>query len=107
MNFHRKCASLSFEEITKRTGIDKDKLIQFESGLEIPSYETITTLAKAMNVNSRDLLPPDTIEDKVIVQHTTMNHQVGIILNLLRHIRLWNFVIQRTYRSLRHLNFQF
>ena len=68
-NFHRKCTSLSFEEITKRTGIDKDKLIQFENGLEIPSYETITTLAKAMNVNSRDLLPPDAIEDKVIVQH--------------------------------------
>jgi methylphosphonate synthase len=69
LNFHRKCASLSFEEITKRTGIDKDKLIQFENGLEIPSYETISTLAKSMNVNSRDLLPPDAMEDKVIVQH--------------------------------------
>ena len=68
-NFHRKCTSLSFEEITKRTGIDKDKLIQFENGLEIPSYETITTLAKSMNVNSRDLLPPDTMEDKVIIQY--------------------------------------
>jgi methylphosphonate synthase len=69
LNFHRKCASLSFEEITKRTGIVKDKLIQFENGLETPSYETIITLAKAMNVNSRDLLPPDAIEDKVIVQY--------------------------------------
>jgi len=69
LNFHRKCASLSFEEITKRTGIDNDKLIQFENGLEIPSYETINTLAKAMNVNSRDLLPSDDIEDKVIVQY--------------------------------------
>ena len=69
LNFHRKCASLSFDEITKRTGIDKDKLIQFENGLEIPSYETINILAKAMNMNSRDLLPPDAIEDKVIVQY--------------------------------------
>ena len=69
LNFHRKCASLSFEEITKRTGIVKDKLIQSENGLETPSYETIITLAKAMNVNSRDLLPPDAIEDKVIVQY--------------------------------------
>jgi len=69
LNFHRKCASLSFEEITKRTGIVKDKLIKFENGLETPSYETIITLAKAMNVNSRDLLPPDAIEDKVIVQY--------------------------------------
>ena len=69
LNFHRRCASLSFEEITKRTGIDKQKLIQFEDGLEIPSHETIITLAKSMNVNSRDLLPPDTIEDKMIIQH--------------------------------------
>ena len=69
LNFHRKCASLSFDEITKRTGIDKDKLIQFENGLEIPSYETINILAKAMNMNSRDLLPPDAVEDKVIVQY--------------------------------------
>ena len=69
LSFHRKCASLSFEEIAKRTGIDKDKVIQFENGLEIPSYEIISTLAKSMNVNSRDLLPPDDIEDKVIVQY--------------------------------------
>ena len=69
LNFHMTCASLSFEEFSKRTGIDKDKLIQFEKGLEIPSYETIITLAKALNVNSRDLLPPDVIEDKVIVKY--------------------------------------
>ena len=69
LSFHRKCACLSFEEIAKRTGIDKDKIIQFENGLEVPSYETINVLAKAMNVNSRDLLPPDDIEDKVIVQY--------------------------------------
>jgi len=69
LSFHRKCASLSFEEIAKRTGIDKDKVIQFENGLEIPSYETISVLAKSMNVNTRDLLPSDDIEDKVIVQY--------------------------------------
>ena len=69
LKFHMNCASLSFEEFSKRTGIDKDKLIQFEKGLEIPSYETIITLAKALNVSSRDLLPPDVIEDKVIVRY--------------------------------------
>jgi methylphosphonate synthase len=63
------CASLSFEEFSKRTGIDKDKLIEFENGLVIPSYDEIITLAKALNVNSRDLLPPDVIEDKVIVKY--------------------------------------
>jgi|TARA_B100001179_G_scaffold166210_1_gene122308 methylphosphonate synthase len=69
LNFHRTCASLSFEEFSKRTGIDKDALIQFEKGSEIPSYETNITLAKALNVNSRDLFPPDVIEDKVIVKY--------------------------------------
>jgi methylphosphonate synthase len=69
LNFHRMCASLSFEEFSKRTGIDKDKLIQFEKGFEIPSYETNIALAKALNVNSRDLFPPDVIEDKVIVKY--------------------------------------
>jgi|TARA_B100001750_G_scaffold244662_1_gene262514 methylphosphonate synthase len=68
-NFHRMCASISFEEIAKRTGIDKDRIIKFENGLEIPDFEMISSLAKAMNVNSRDLLPPDAIEDKVIVQY--------------------------------------
>ena len=68
-NFHRMCASISFEEIAKRTGIDKDRIIKFENGLEIPDFEIINSLAKSMNVNSRDLLPPDAIEDKVIVQY--------------------------------------
>jgi len=69
LNFHRNCASLSFEELEKRTGINKEKLIQYENSSEIPSYETIVSLAAAMNVNARDLLPNDIIEDKVIVQY--------------------------------------
>ena len=69
LNFHRNCASLSFDELEKRTSISKEKLIQYENSSEIPSYETIVSLAAAMNVNARDLLPNDVIEDKVIVQY--------------------------------------
>ena len=69
LNFHRNCASLSFDELEKRTNISKEKLIQYENSSEIPSYETIVSLAVAMNVNARDLLPNDVIEDKVIVQY--------------------------------------
>ena len=69
LNFHRNCASLSFDELEKRTDISKEKLIQYENSSEIPSYETIVSLAAAMNVNARDLLPNDVIEDKVIVQY--------------------------------------
>ena len=69
LNFHRNCASLSFEELEKRTSINKEKLIQYENSSEIPSYQTIVSLAEAMNVNARDLLPNDVIEDKVVVQY--------------------------------------
>ena len=69
LNFHRNCASLSFEELEKRTSINKEKLIQYENSSEIPSYQTIVSLAEAMNVNARDLLPNDIIEDKVVVQY--------------------------------------
>ena len=69
LNFHRNCASLSFDELEKRTNISKEKLIRYENSSEIPSYETIVSLAAAMNVNARDLLPNDVIEDKVIVQY--------------------------------------
>ena len=69
LNFHRNCASLSFDELGKRTSTSKEKLIQYENSSEIPSYETIVSLAAAMNVNARDLLPNDVIEDKVIVQY--------------------------------------
>ena len=69
LNFHRNCASLSFDELEKRTSTSKEKLIQYENSSEIPSYETIVSLAAAMNVNARDLLPNDVIEDKVIVQY--------------------------------------
>ena len=69
LNFHRNCASLSFDELEKRTSINKEKLIGYENSSEIPSYETIVSLAAAMNVNVRDLLPNDVIEDKVIVQY--------------------------------------
>ena len=69
LNFHRNCASLSFEELEKRTSVNKEKLIQYENSSEIPSYEIIVILASAMNVNARDLLPNDVIEDKVIVKY--------------------------------------
>ena len=69
LNFHRNCASLSFEELEKRTGINKEKLIQYENSSEIPPYDMIVTLAAALNANARDLLPNDVIEDKVIVRY--------------------------------------
>ena len=63
------CSSLTFDELSKRTKIEKNDLITFSHGSEIPSYDIIKNLAKGLNVNSRDLLPPDIIEDKVIVRY--------------------------------------
>ena len=69
LNFHRKCSSLSFEELEKRSNIKKEILIEFENSLQIPSYEEIELLAKSLNVNIRDLLPNDAVEDKVLVKY--------------------------------------
>ena len=59
LNFHMACASLSFEELSKRTSIEKDKLIQFEKGLEIPSYDKIIILEKRKWGEYERLLPAD------------------------------------------------
>lgn len=69
LKFHMACSSLTFDELSKRTKIEKNDLITFSHGSEIPSYDIIKNLAKGLNVNSRDLLPPDIIEDKVIVRY--------------------------------------
>ena len=69
LKFHMNCSSITLEEITRRTKISIDNLKKFEQGEEIPSYGIMRELAGALNVNLRELLPPDVIEDKVIVRY--------------------------------------
>ena len=69
IKYFREIASLSFDEISKRTDIPSDKIVEFESGKITPSNMDLQNLAKALTVNLRDLLPNDKTENKVIVKH--------------------------------------
>ena len=68
LKFHIKNASLSSDELSRRTGIDLSKIISFEEAKSIPSFSELESIAKALRINVRDLLPYDTKEDKVVIQ---------------------------------------
>ena len=69
IQFHREIANLSTDEISKRTGISKLQLEEFEKAINTPTMEQIEKIAHAIGVNIRDLISNDKIEDKVIVKH--------------------------------------
>jgi len=69
LKYFREISSLSLDEISKRTDIPGDKIIEFESGKTIPSNIDLQNIAKALTANLRDLLPNDKSENKVIVKH--------------------------------------
>ena len=69
IQFHREIASLSIQELSKRAAINIEKIQEFESGEVIPTFLELGKLAIALNVNTRDLLATDKIEDKVIIKH--------------------------------------
>ena len=67
LKFSIDAASISVEELSNRTGIEESKINEFLIGTSpVPGFDTIQNLAKALSVNSRDLLPPDIIEDKIL-----------------------------------------
>ena len=69
LKYFREISSLSLDEISKRTDIPGDKIVEFESGKTTPSNIDLQNLSKALSVNLRDLLPNDKTENKVIVKH--------------------------------------
>ena len=69
IKYFREISSLSLDEISKRTYISTDKIVEFESGKTTPSNIDLQNLSKALTVNLRDLLPNDKTENKVIVKH--------------------------------------
>lgn len=69
IRFHREVANLSLDELSKRTGISKSQLEEFEKAINIPTFDQTEKIARAIDVSVRDLLPNDKIDDKVIVKH--------------------------------------
>ena len=68
LKFHREIASITISELSKRTNIQNNKILDFENAKKIPSMEELSQIANALNVNTRDLLPNDKMEKKVIVK---------------------------------------
>lgn len=69
LKFHRDNASLSLDEVSKRSGLSKEILENLETNIsELPDDDMIKKIAESLNVNLRDLYPPDVIEEKVIVR---------------------------------------
>ena len=67
LKFNIDSASISIEELSNRTGIEILRINEFLSGISpIPNYDIIQNLAKALCINTRDLMPPDIIEDKIL-----------------------------------------
>ena len=67
LQFNIDAASLTKEELVKRTGIGLEKISQYLEGvLAVPENSLLLKFADALNINTRDLMPPDIIEDKVL-----------------------------------------
>ena len=69
LNYYFKISNLSMEEFSKRTSMSNNLLLDYLSNNKIPSSPELKIIAKALNVNSRDLMSNDIIESKVILKY--------------------------------------
>jgi len=69
LKIHIENATIDIEELSKRTGIHVERLDSFLIKGTIPTASEFIEIAKSLNINVRDLLPPDKITEKVIVHY--------------------------------------
>ena len=69
LQYHRNISNLTLDELSRRTSIEIDELQHFENEKKLPSYIQLKSIANALTINIRDLLPNDKTEEKVIVKH--------------------------------------
>ncbi len=62
-------SNLSIDELSKRTNLSRVRLANFQNGNVTPTDSELKQLAIALNVNTRDLMPNDKIEEKVIISY--------------------------------------
>ena len=67
LKFHREILSLPINEVSIRTKIPTDTIIDLENAKRLPTQDEIILLARSYNVNSRELMADDKIE-KVVVK---------------------------------------
>jgi len=69
LKFYIDASSLSLNELSNRTSISKNIIEKYLDNISsLPTIEEIKKFADALNVQTRDLLPPDMIEEKVLVR---------------------------------------
>lgn len=85
LKIHIENATIDIEELSKRTGIHVERLDSFLIKGTIPTASEFVEIAKSLNINVRDLLPPDKITEKVIVHYH-------------RNARCWEYPKSKAYR---------
>ena len=68
LKFHREIGSISINELSQRSDIPHKKIEDFENNTHIPSEIEIQNLSTSLNINKRDLLPNEKIENKVSIK---------------------------------------
>ena len=68
LKFHREILSLPINEVSIRTKIPTNTIIDLENAKRLPTQDEIILLARSYNVNSRELMADDKIEKKVVVK---------------------------------------
>ena len=67
LRFQRQGLSLTPDELARRSGLDRSRVDDLETGGK-PTEDELRSLAGALRVNVRDLLVPDAFEEPVLVQ---------------------------------------
>ena len=76
LKFNIDAASVTKEELSKRTNIELSTIEQLLNGnSEIPNLSILSQLSDALSISVRDLLPPDKIEDKVLPKKHNEGHK--------------------------------
>ncbi|MDA2932858.1 XRE family transcriptional regulator [Acidobacteria bacterium AH-259-D05] len=66
--FYRTNMSISSNGLAELANIDAKELERFEEGSAMPDQDQLKRLAKTLKINRRDLLPPDCLTPKVVIQ---------------------------------------
>lgn len=61
--------TISKKDLSKLSSINEKTIEEFIRGERLPSIKEYQKLAKVLSINSRDLMPPDAFDKKVIVQY--------------------------------------
>ncbi|MEK6809577.1 MAG: helix-turn-helix domain-containing protein [Nanoarchaeota archaeon] len=69
LRFHREAASIDYLELHLRASISVSLLREYESGNILPKHEDLKRIAKALNIDLSELLPPEVIAQKVVLKY--------------------------------------